>query len=126
LRILVDTHAFLWWTLDDSRLSKAARQAVATSECYFSIASCWEVAIKASLNRIRFDRPISQFFTEQLLACGVSLLSIEFRHVMRVAKLSFHHRDPFDRLLIAQAMEERLAVVSADASFDGYGVARVW
>jgi PIN domain nuclease of toxin-antitoxin system len=124
--ILLDTHAFLWWTQDDPRLSGAARQAIVDSECYLSLASCWEVAIKVSLERILFDRPLTQFFAEQLPASGISLLPIEFRHVMRVAHLPFHHRDPFDRLLVAQALEEGLAIVSADVAFDQYDTLRVW
>lgn len=124
--VLLDTHAFLWWTQDDARLSGPARQAIADSECYLSMAGCWEVAIKVSLGKLQLDRPVAQFFAEQLLACGVSLLPIEFRHAMRVAGLPFHHRDPFDRLLAAQAIEERLAIVSADTAYDQYGVKRIW
>lgn len=126
MTVLLDTQAFLWWTQDDPQLSSAARQTIAASECLLSLASCWEVAIKASLNRIQFDRPLAQFFTEQLLACGISLLPIEFRHAMRVAQLPFHHRDPFDRLLVAQAIEERLEIVSSDSAFDAYGISRLW
>lgn len=124
--VLLDTHAFLWWTQDDERLTLAARQAIADSDCYLSLASCWEVAIKVSLGRLQFDRPVALFFTEQLPANGISLLPIEFRHVMAVASLPFHHRDPFDRLLAAQAAAEKLSIVSADAVFDAYGVARIW
>jgi PIN domain nuclease of toxin-antitoxin system len=91
-----------------------------------SIASCWEIAIKVSIGRLRFDRPVRQFLTEQLPASGFSLLGVEFRHVMRVAELPFHHRDPFDRLLVAQALETESVVVSADRSFDAYGTKRVW
>lgn len=124
--ILLDTHAFLWWTQDDARLTATARDAIANSECRLSLASCWELAIKVSLNRIQFDRPLQQFLAEQLSASGISLLPIEFRHVMRVAQLPFHHRDPFDRLLAAQALEEGLPLVSADAAFDPYGPTRLW
>ena len=124
--VLLDTHAFLWWTQDDSRLSRRARAAIAREECYLSMASCWEVAIKVSLKRLAFDRPVSQFFTEQLQASGVELMPIEFRHAMRVAELPFHHRDPFDQLLAAQALEEGIAIVSSDRCFDGYGVRRIW
>ncbi|MBZ5584184.1 MAG: type II toxin-antitoxin system VapC family toxin [Acidobacteriia bacterium] len=126
MAILLDTHAFLWWSQNDSRLSSRAREAIVDSECFFSLASCWEVAIKVSLERLRFDRPVSQFFAEQLLAAGVSLIPIEFRHVMRVAQLPFHHRDPFDRLLIAQALEQDFSIVSSDRAFDAYGVKRIW
>jgi PIN domain nuclease of toxin-antitoxin system len=124
--LLLDTHAFLWWTQKDPRLSPAASRAIAGSDCYVSIASCWEIAIKVSIGRLRFDRPVRQFLTDQLLASGFSLLSVEFRHVMRVAELPFHHRDPFDRLLVAQALETESIIISADRSFDAYGAKRVW
>jgi PIN domain nuclease of toxin-antitoxin system len=126
LAVLLDTHAFLWWTQNDSRLSKPARDTIVDEDCWLSLASCWELAIKVSLNRIVFDRPLNQFVREQMLANGISLLSIQFRHVMRVAQFPFVHRDPFDRLLAAQALEERFSLVSADPVFDAYGVARIW
>jgi len=107
--VLIDTHALLWWIAGDKQLSAKAHQAIATGDCYFSMAGCWETAIK-----------------EELAANGIALLPIEFRHVMRVAQLPFHHRDPFDRLLIAQAMEEDFALVSRDSHFDAYGVNRIW
>ena len=125
-QVLLDTHAFLWWTQDDHRLTASARHAIATSDCRFSLASCWELAIKASLGRINFDRPLAQFLAEQLASAGFSLLPINFRHVMRVGQLPFHHRDPFDRLLAAQTIEEHLTLVSADEVFDAYKVSRIW
>ena len=124
--VLIDTHALLWWIRNDCRLSAKGRRAIKESDCYFSLAGCWEVAIKVSLERLGLDRPVAQFFKEELAANGMVLLPIEFRHVIRVAQLPFHHRDPFDRLLIAQAMEEDLSLVSADRRFDAYGVERIW
>lgn len=124
--VLIDTHALLWWIAGDQQLSTKAHKAIAGGDCYFSLASCWETAIKVSLDRLGLDRPLAQFFKEELAANGFRLLPIEFRHVMRVARLPFHHRDPFDRLLIAQAMEEDLALVSADSHFDAYDVTRIW
>ncbi len=124
--VLIDTHALLWWIAGDKQLSAKAHQAIATGDCYFSMAGCWETAIKVGLERLGLDRPLAQFFKEELTANGIALLPIEFRHVMRVAQLPFHHRDPFDRLLIAQAMEEDFALVSRDSHFDAYGVNRIW
>jgi PIN domain nuclease of toxin-antitoxin system len=126
MRILIDTHAFLWWVQDDPKLSRSARKAITGGDCYLSLASCWETAIKVSLDRLRLDRPLTQFFAEQLPANGITLLPIEFRHVMRVAELPFHHRDSFDRLLIAQALEESLSIVSIDEQFDAYPARRIW
>ena len=124
--VLIDTHALLWWIRNDRQLSARARRTISESECYFSLAGCWETAIKVSLERLGLDRPVAQFFKEELATNGILLLPIEFRHAMRVAQLPFHHRDPFDRLLIAQAIEEDLSLVSADRRFDSYGVERIW
>ena len=124
--VLLDTHALLWWIADDPQLSVKARKAITGGRCRFSLASCWETAIKASLGRLKLDRPLAQFFQEELTANGIKLLAIDFRHVMRVERLPFHHRDPFDRVLIAQALEEDFALVSKDERFDAYGVNRIW
>jgi len=127
-RLLLDTHAFLWWVADAPQLSEAARRAIgdANNECYLSVASCWEMAIKSSLGKLRLARPVERFVTEQLAANGFALLGIEMRHTAKVEKLPFHHRDPFDRLLIAQAMAEKLCIVSADSAFPDYGVKLLW
>ncbi len=128
MRLLLDTQAFLWWVDGSSRLSRKARSTIADSgsECFVSLASCWELAIKLSLGKLRLDEPLDSFVPAQLSANRFSLLEIEFRHTARVAKLPFHHRDPFDRLLVAQALEEGLAVVTSDAVFPKYGVKRLW
>ena len=84
------------------------------------------MAIKVSLEKLTLDRPLRQFLTEELAANGIMLLPIEFRHVMRVARLPLHHRDPFDRMLSAQAIEEDFGIVSRDECFDVYGVPRIW
>jgi PIN domain nuclease of toxin-antitoxin system len=128
MRLLLDTHTFLWWIEDAPDLSKKARQAIANArnECLFSIASCWELAIKVSLGKLSLASPIERLVPDQLAANQFRLLDIGFRHVSRVAQLPFHHRDPFDRLLAAQALDERLAVVTADSSFEKYGVKRIW
>jgi PIN domain nuclease of toxin-antitoxin system len=128
MRLLLDTHAFLWWIADDARLSKRARSAIATrrDECFVSMASCWEIAIKVSLEKLTLEAPVDRFIPEQLAVNSFSLLSIEFAQVARVARLPFHHRDPFDRLLAGQALIDDLTVVSADPIFRRYGVKRLW
>jgi PIN domain nuclease of toxin-antitoxin system len=128
MRLLLDTHAFLWWVHDARELSRRARAMIADpdNECLVSLASCWEMAIKLSLGKLELPTALERFVPEQLAANRFRQLAIGFRHVCRVAGLPFHHRDPFDRLLAAQAIEERLAVVSADAVFRRYGVQRVW
>ncbi|RJQ47492.1 MAG: type II toxin-antitoxin system VapC family toxin [Gammaproteobacteria bacterium] len=128
MRLLLDTHAFLWWVEDAPELSRKARQAVANpgNECFLSLVSCWEMAIKLSLGKLKLSGVIERFIPEQLSINGFHRLEIGFRHVTQVASLPFHHRDPFDRLLVAQAREEKLAIVSADAVFQKYGVKRIW
>ena len=128
MKLLLDTHAFLWWVAASDDLSRKARSAVgsARNECFVSVASGWEIAIKVSLGKLRIDGALDRFLPEQLAANGFRPLAIDLKHAARVATLRFHHRDPFDRLLVAQALEEDLAVVTADPVFAKYGVIRIW
>jgi len=127
-RLLLDTHTFLWWIDDAPQLSTAAHRAIsdAKSECYLSLASCWEMAIKSSLGKLQLAKPVERFVSEQLAANNFTFLNIELRHAAKIEKMPFHHRDPFDRLLIAQAMTEKLTIVTADRAFAGYGVKVLW
>lgn len=130
MRLLLDTHAFLWFVAADAALSAPARAAIedARNEVFVSVASAWEVAIKVSLGKLAVDAPsVGVFFDEQMEANGFAYLAIDPPHVFRVASLPFHHRDPFDRLLIAQALEEGMALVTREgAAFGPYGVALTW
>jgi PIN domain nuclease of toxin-antitoxin system len=127
MRVLLDTHAFLWGVADDPRLSARGRQAIAdATERFLSIASCWEIAIKVSRQRLTLPKPIERFVPEQLGLNGFQLLLIDLDDLARVAALPFHHRDPFDRMLAAQALSDELSIVSADPVFRKYGVKRVW
>jgi PIN domain nuclease of toxin-antitoxin system len=125
--VLLDTHAFLWWVEDDRRLSLRAREAIAAAtDGFLSIASCWEIAIKVSRGRLKLAKPIERLVPEQLGLNGFQLLQVDLDDVASVATLPFHHGDPFDRLLVAQALSEELVIVSADPVFRKYGVKRVW
>ena len=128
MRLLLDTHTFLWWIGNDPLLSDVARKAIATgrNECFLSVASCWELAIKVSIGKLRLSKPLERFIPEELAANDFQLLGMDFRHVTRVETLPFHHRDPFDRLLVAQALTEKIAIISADAVLSDYGVKRIW
>jgi PIN domain nuclease of toxin-antitoxin system len=128
VRLLLDTHTFLWWVGASRDLSRRARSAIRSgrNECFVSIASGWEIAIKVSLGSLRVEGALDRFLPEQLAANGFQPLPIDLKHCARVAALPFHHRDPFDRLLVAQALEEELAIVTADPLFAKYGVRRVW
>ena len=126
MRVLLDTHAFLWWVEEDARLSRSARKTITdASEGLVSIASCWELAIKVSRGRIALSKPIGRL-GEVLAASDLRLLPVDLEDVARVATLPFHHRDPFDRVLAAQALNDELTIVSADPVFGQYGVKRVW
>ena len=128
MKLLLDTHAFLWWVEGAPALGRRARIAVANpdNQVFLSVASCWELAIKLSLGKLRLTHRLDRFIPEQLVVNGFSLCAVELRHVAGVADMPFHHRDPFDRLLAAQALQDQLAVVSADRVFRRYGVTVVW
>lgn len=128
MSLLLDTHALLWWVDDAPQLSSKARQALLAweSECFVSVASCWELAIKVSLGKLGLRDSVERFIPEQLAMNSFRLLPIDFRHAARVETLPFHHRDPFDRLLIAQALTEKLTVVTSDPAFANYGVDCLW
>jgi len=127
-RLLLDTHTFLWWIDDAPELSEAARQAIsnADNECFLSVASCWEMAIKSSLGKLSLSKPLDRFVLDQITENGFLLLNIELSHAAKVESLPFHHRDPFDRLLISQAISDELTLVSADRRFLHYGVKLIW
>ena len=126
--ILLDSHAFLWFVWDDPLLSPAAKQRIEdpANHKWVSVASCWEIAIKARLGKLRLGEPATTFLPRELATNHFSLLRIELAHVTLVETLPPHHKDPFDRLLIAQAIIEKRPLVSVDAVFDEYGVTRLW
>jgi PIN domain nuclease of toxin-antitoxin system len=128
VRLLLDSHAFLWWVEGSPELGKRARTAIANpeSEVLFSVASGWELAIKLSLGKLRLDQNLGRFISEQLRLNAFTLLDVRLPHVARVADLPFHHRDPFDRLLAAQALEDDLTIVTTDRIFRKYDVAVLW
>lgn len=127
-QLLLDTQVVLWWIDDSARLSVRARAAISNPghECLVSLVSVWEMAIKAHLGKLKLPKPVGLFVPDQLHANGFQQLDIAFRDVARVEALPDHHRDPFDRLLIAQALERDLPVVTSDKVFRTYGVRRVW
>jgi PIN domain nuclease of toxin-antitoxin system len=128
MRLLLDTHAFLWYVFDQPELSAKARRALAgaRNEVLVSLASFWEIASKVGLGKLELRKPFEHFVPEHMAANGFGQLDMSFRHIARMAALPSHHRDPFDRLLIAQALEENLTILGADRHFDAYGVKRIW
>jgi len=128
MNMLLDTQALLWFLLDDSRLSNKAREVIIHAEgsMFVSPASFWEIAIKISLRKYALPEPYLHFWKRQMQENALTLLPIILDHTARVAEMPFHHKDPFDRLLIAQSLEEEVPIVSSDSIFDAYGVHRLW
>lgn len=127
-RHLLDTHTFLWLAIGDARIPPDLLRRLADREVQLvlSVASIWEMAIKKSLGKLSTTVPLEELIADQCEAMSVSVLDIRREHALGVVTLPFHHRDPFDRLLVAQAVAEGLAIVSRDQAFDGYPVERVW
>lgn len=128
MRVLLDTHVFLWWAEGDRPLPARPRKLIADPdcECFVSLVSAWEMATKVRLGKLRLSVPVARYVTENIAANGFRLLEIGLGHIGRVESLALHHRDPFDRLLIAQALEEDIPVATADPVFRRYGVKRIW
>ncbi|HVC96705.1 MAG TPA: type II toxin-antitoxin system VapC family toxin [Pirellulales bacterium] len=128
MRLLLDSHAFLWFTWNHKNLSQIARAAIIdpTNEMLLSIASCWEIAIKVGVGKLTLTEPIDVFLPGAIADNGLTVLPVELRHVLTLERLPLHHRDPFDRILIAQAIVEQVAIVSNDKAFDSYPVTRIW
>ena len=127
MKLLLDTHTFLWFIDDNPQLSQKGKTLLeADNELLLSIASLWEIAIKLRLGKLTVAMPIEVLMTQQLTRNDINVLSITVSHLVMVSTLPLHHRDPFDRLLIAQAMVEQMPIVSADPAFDAYPVQRLW
>lgn len=128
MNYLLDTHTFLWFINDDTSLSSTAKAFIEDPEntIYLSVASIWEMAIKVSLDKLEMPSPFTDFIDKQLDENTIILLNIKTAHTGIVATLPFHHRDPFDRLIIAQSKVEDIPVIGKDAIFDDYGIKRLW
>jgi PIN domain nuclease of toxin-antitoxin system len=127
MTILLDTHTFLWFINDSPDLSSNVADFLESDvDLLLSIASLWEIAIKVNLKKLTLPDDYERFIPQQLTVNNIEVLPITLEHLTLVSKLPLHHRDPFDRLLIAQAIAEDIQIVSADAKFDNYGVKRKW
>jgi PIN domain nuclease of toxin-antitoxin system len=126
--LLLDSHSLLWFVWDDPQLSSDAKASIenADNRKLVSIASCWEIAIKVGLGKLDLGEPSRSFLPREIARNSFELLPISLEHATAVEALPLHHRDPFDRLLAAQATVDKLDLVSADPTFDQYGVARLW
>lgn len=128
MKLLLDTHAFLWFFAGDAALSTRARRAIEDKrhDRCLSAASIWEIAVKHSLGKLELEVELAELVEGGTAESGITVLDVGARHALGVASLPFHHRDPFDRILISQAIVESLTIVSRDVVFDAYGVRRVW
>lgn len=128
MRLLVDTQCWLWMLADPDRLSRRARRLIGRgdAELYLSAASAWEIAIKWSLGKLRLPADPAEYVPSRVEQSGVSQLPIRHAHALQVARLPAHHRDPFDRVLIAQASIEDLVLLTADRRLEPYGGRIEW
>jgi PIN domain nuclease of toxin-antitoxin system len=130
MKLLLDTHAFLWLLNDDydHLRGKIAKELFLdeNNTLFFSLASVWEMAIKISLGKLNINQALADFIPEQLAINNIQLLDIRFEHVLKTMDLPFHHRDPFDRLIIAQTFIEEMTLLSVDSIFAAYNVRHVW
>jgi PIN domain nuclease of toxin-antitoxin system len=128
VRLLLDTHAMYWYIEGAPQLSANARTLIqdASNEVLISPASYWEIAIKISIGKWQLNRPYEQFIGLGLSQYGFQILPILPTHTARLIGLPFHHRDPFDRLLVAQALAEDIPIIGNDSALDAYGITRLW
>ena len=128
MKVLLDTHTFLWAITDDSNLSRRAREIFVSraSDLFLSVASVWEILIKVQIKKLPLPRPAMPYLREQIATNGVQILPIVLDHVARLEALPAHHRDPFDRILVAQSMEEGWPIVSADPLLMKYPAQLIW
>jgi PIN domain nuclease of toxin-antitoxin system len=128
VRIPLDTHAFLWFVLGDSKLSAAARAEIESpsNDKLLSPASNWEIAIKIRLGKYTIPTPFEDFIVKAIGDNGFEILPIEPKHAAALTSMPFHHKDPFDRMIIAQALVEGVSIIGCDLAFDAYSVTRIW
>lgn len=128
MRLLLDTHSFLWFVLNDPQLSKTARLLIEdpANDILISPASYWEIAIKVQSKKLNLFAPYDDFMHQGIVGNDFEILPIEPKHTSKLITLPLHHRDPFDRLLAAQALVEGTPIVSLDVALDTYGLTRLW
>jgi PIN domain nuclease of toxin-antitoxin system len=124
MRLLLDTHIFIWWADQPERLSPAALSALedGANELVLSVASVWEMQIKIQLGKLKLSLPLKEIVKNQQETNDLTVSPVALTHVLALDVLPFHHKDPFDRLLIAQSIEEQLTIVTADSQFSAYSV----
>lgn len=128
MNILLDTHVLIWLDLEPEKLSPSAKKILADTEnmLFLSVVSVWEMQIKSQIGKLSHSKALSEVIQEQRKINRIQILSVELPHVLKVGELPLHHRDPFDRLLIAQALVEDMTILSKDAVFQQYNANVIW
>jgi PIN domain nuclease of toxin-antitoxin system len=128
VKALLDTHAFLWAITNDRRLSRKAQAIFASgqNDLFLSVAGVWEVLIKTQIGKLKLPLPAGPYLRQQMAQNSMQVLPLRLEHVLRLEYLPLHHRDPFDRLLVAQSIEEHLPIVSSDPFLAKYPVSLLW
>jgi PIN domain nuclease of toxin-antitoxin system len=128
VKVLIDTHVLLWMIDDEQKLSKAAMNCLIhpEAELYLSCVSVWEIIIKSSLGKLSLASPIDEYIARWVPHYEINVLPIRINDVLEIQKLHDVHRDPFDRLIVAQALVEKMPVITKDAIFDQYPISRIW
>ena len=125
--LLLDTHAFIWFAENNKSLTLKAKKAIENpnNSTFISIASLWEIAIKISIGKLELKQPFENII-EPIKENAIEIIPITFEHTLKVSKLEFHHKDPFDRIIIAQALTDQMTIISNEKIFDNYKVKRTW
>lgn len=128
MRILIDTHVFIWWTSDSQKLSFTVYNLLTNPkiQVILSVVSIWEMQIKLSLGKLQLKTALPELVEDEVKQNRIELLPLDLSHIYALSNLPNYHRDPFDRLLIAQAKSEELVIISIDEKFDGYDIERLW
>lgn len=128
MRLLIDSHALIWYVDQHQQLSSASHAAMSdpANELLLSAGSIWEIAIKIGLGKLVLTQPYLLWMSQALTDLGITVLPVTVEYADAQASLPRHHSDPFDRLIVAQALVEKVSIVSADASIDAYGITRLW
>lgn len=128
MKLLLDTHVFIWWDNEPARLPKSVIALCRKSEnsLFVSLVSLWEIQIKTQLGKLTLNLPLTELVKSQQQTNGIEVLSISLPHILKLGELPAHHKDPFDRLLIAQAISEDILIITADSIFSNYPVKTIW
>lgn len=128
MKIILDTQVLIWWANDVSNISNRVQSIIfdVNNELLVSLASIWEIQIKVSLGKLSLPRPLPDIIARQIQENQIKIMQIELSHIYTLDLLPLHHRDPFDRIIIAQAMDEKVSIASIDKAFDAYSIERIW